>query len=89
MRDQQLSLSEQVMMRDVDGQVVLLDLRSGCYFTLDGSAVDILPVLLESASVGAALARLVAIIDVDEATLEADLVALIGELQTKGLVKLA
>ena len=77
------------MMRDVDGQVVLLDLRSESYFTLDGSAVEILPVLLESASVGAALARLVAIFDVDEATLEADLVALIGELQAAGLVKLA
>lgn len=76
------------MMRDVDGQVVLLDLRSESYFTLDGSGPEIMAALLAAASMDAALPPLLQALEVDEATLRADLQDLVEELREAGLIEL-
>lgn len=86
MFEQQVVLPDHVMMRDVDGQVVLVDLRSEAYFALDGSGVEIMQALLGSASIEAALQTLLTQLEVEEDELREDLQSLVEELIEAGLL---
>jgi hypothetical protein len=70
----------------VDEQVVVLELNAGRYYTLDPVGSRIWEALVECADVAAALQRLLDQFDVDETTLRRDLVRLIDEMVSSGLV---
>lgn len=82
-------IPDQVMARAVGDELVILDLASGTYFGLDGVGVVMWRVLSEGSSLADACAAVLAEYDVARETVEADLVALVGDLAAKGLVELA
>lgn len=81
--------SPQVLVQDVGGEAVLLDLASEQYFGLDPIGARIWALIGESAHLGAVHARLCQEFEVDPARLEQDLLVLVGELAGAGLVTVA
>ena len=81
-----IQLSSSALRRDIDGQSVLLDLQSEAYFALDDVGSDVLRVAQESPDFSHAIDVLLAIYDVDEATLRSDVHALLKSLKDEGLI---
>jgi len=88
--DGQIRIHPDVIWRDVDGEIVLLNVVTGQYFGLDeiGSRVWVLLQQDGEAGtpVGTLQARVLAEFDVDEPTAHADLTALIQQLLEQQLV---
>jgi hypothetical protein len=81
-----VTFSDEVLFQELEGETVLLDLRSGRYFILDDVGTRMWQVLHEHGDPAAARAVLVDEYDVDAETLEGDLAALISRLSDAGLV---
>lgn len=81
-----LRFIDQALITEVDGQAVLLDMRTERYFSLDGSGADILAVLREQHDWAHALDMLVAVFEVDREALDADIRALVESLQAADLI---
>lgn len=79
---------EGVVAREVDGEMVLLNLTSEQYYSLDRVGADMV-IRLTRASRDEALAALGRDYEVDAAVLEEDLDALVGELLEAGLLQQA
>jgi hypothetical protein len=79
-----------VVWRDVDGEVVLLNVVTGQYFGLDAVGSQVWILLQSAGSRGANLQALCGWVteafDVDSATAERDLTDLLGELLTQQLL---
>jgi len=79
-----------VVWRDVDGEIVLLNVASGQYFGLDEVGSRVWLLLQQDGEAGTAMTtlldRVVAEFDVDGPTAEADLTALIHQLLEQQLV---
>ena len=79
-----------VVWRDVDGEVVLLNVVTGQYFGLDSVGSTVWKLLLEHGDEGASLqaltARVIEIFDVDGPTAEGDLIALFTQLVDQQLI---
>ena len=82
-----LSIHPDVVWRDVDGEIVLLHVATGQYFGLDGAASRIWQ-LLDGAgmSVTALCDTLSTEYDVDRATVDTDVTALVADLVSHQLV---
>ncbi len=78
--------SEDVLVRALDGEAVLLDLGSGTYFGLNEVGARVWELLAEGSTVGAIRQALLAEFDVEEQVLEADVGALLAELEKRKLV---
>jgi hypothetical protein len=78
-----------VVLQDVEGESVLLNLNSEQYFALDEVGTRIWAALTAAASVQEAYEVLLAEFDVEPAVLRADIEALIGQLVENGLLELA
>ena len=78
----------QVVTRPLDDEMVLLNLDTETYFGLDEIGSRMLEVLRGSTTLAGAVAQLQSEYDVDEATLRADLEALLERLVSNGLVEL-
>ncbi|MDQ3895966.1 MAG: PqqD family protein [Actinomycetota bacterium] len=76
----------QVLYREVDGQMVLLNLETEQYFGLNEVGAQIVTRLTEQ-PLEQALARLTDDFDVDARTLHRDVDKLVGELMDAGLLK--
>ena len=85
--DNNVTLSDQVMMQEVGGEAVLLDLFSEQYFGLDPVGTRIWALLAESAQLRAVHVRLCEEFDADADLIAADLIALTQALAGAGLVK--
>ena len=81
--------SPQVLVQDVSGEAVLLDLASEQYFGLDPVGARIWALIGEVSLLGDVHERLCRDFDVDPARLEHDLLALVDELSGAGLVTVA
>lgn len=81
-----VSHSSQVMVQDVGGEAVLLDLASEQYFGLDPVGARIWTLIGEAAHLGSVHARLCEEFAAEPGRLEQDLLALVGELAGAGLV---
>lgn len=75
-----------VLIQQVGGESVLLDLRSEQYFGLDPVGTRMMTLINEAGSVAAALDRLAEEYDVDRSTLEADALALLADCTAQGLL---
>ena len=79
--------SEEVVTREVGGELVLLDLNSGQYFGLDPVGARIWELLSEQPrSLGNLCDAIEAEFDAPRTTIEADLIALVGGLKEQELI---
>ena len=83
---QQVTAPDDVLVRVLDGEAVILNLDSESYFGLDEVGTRMWTLLTESASIQAAYDVLASEYEVEPAQLKTDLVDLICQLQENGLV---
>lgn len=81
-----ITLAPDVLIQELAGESVLLNLNSEEYFGLDDIGTRMIAVLNESDSVAIAQAQLLQEYEVEPAQLSQDLRSLIRELQTHGLI---
>ncbi len=86
--DSRLTLPDHVLLNELDGESVLLNLETEAYFGLDAVGTRMLRLATSSTSVEAAVPVLLAEYDVEETQLRRDLLALLDELLANGLVAL-
>lgn len=86
--DDRLTLPDSVLLNELDGESVLLNLQTEAYFGLDEVGTRMLRLATSLASVEATVPALLAEFDVDEARLRQDLLTLLDELLANGLVAL-
>lgn len=86
--DQRLRVADEVAVRELDGELVLLHYGSEHYFGLDEVGARMWEVLSQAPSIGAGVTTLLEEFDVDEATLRTDVAALVASLVDGGLVAL-
>jgi|SRR5690554_2081717 len=80
-------LSESTLVRELEGESVLLDLVSEQYFSLDEVGAAVLSTLLNASSMDEAVAALLLEYDVDADELRADIQELISALAEAGLIE--
>lgn len=80
-------VSPDVLEQELDGETVLLDLRSDNYFGLDEVGTRVWQLLRDGKDSEAIVARMVDEFDVEIGQLRQDLEALLGELSGAGLIK--
>ena len=78
--------SRDVVVRELDGEAVLLDLAHGTYFGLDEVGTRVWQLLTEHMRLESVFAAMLEEYDVAPATLERDLIDLVGELTANGLL---
>ena len=83
---QQVSVSDRVVFRDLGGEAILLNLDSGQYYGLDEVGSRVWDLLVRQSSLSTICDRLVDEYDVDTRTLENDILSLVGDLARHGLV---
>ena len=81
-----ISVPEDVLSREVEQEMVLLNLQTECYYGLEEVGTRIWQLLTEHKDAEKALAVLLEEYDVDEATLRKDLAELIDRLVASGLL---
>ena len=86
-RRRSVRAAESVLVKEMDGEAVLLDLASETYFGLDRTAFRIWSALTSCPTVEAALEDLAREYEVDGPVLAADVLNLLETLERKGLVR--
>ena len=81
-----LRAADDVIFRELAGEAVILDLKSGLYYGLDEIGTRFWTLLMDGGDVGTAVAALLAEYDVDEERLRADVDRLLSDLVSKKLV---
>jgi hypothetical protein len=81
-----LSVPEHVLVRDLDGESVVLSLETEKYFGLDEVGTRMWTLLTRADTIQSAYDSLLAEYDVDPDQLRADIERLIGELSEQGLL---
>jgi len=87
--DQHAQRSDDVLVQEVGGEAVLLDLSSEKYFGLDPVGTRIWALLGEYSHLQSVHDRLCAEYDAEPDRIAADLLALVGKLAEAGLVEVA
>ena len=77
-----------VLINEIAGESVLLNLDGGRYFGLDDVGTDMWKALTTSRSIEQALAQLTELYDAEASVLKTDLESLVNRLAEHGLVKL-
>lgn len=80
-----IAINPNVIFREMDGEAVLLRLDAGIYYGLDPVGTRVWGLLGEVGSLRRVYDALLKEFDVDAATLEQDLLRLVGDLCTNGL----
>lgn len=88
-RARKVTVPDGVLLREIEGESVLVNLDRGRYYGLDDVGTRLYQLLTGSPDVGAAFEAALAEFDVDSATLEQDMADLIGELAAEGLVEVS
>lgn len=84
---QKVEFSDTVFAQEVDGEMVLLDMKSENYFGLDSVGTDIWQAIEEKKVLQDVLDTLVEQYDVEEEVLRKDLISFVEKLQESGLVE--
>lgn len=83
-----VEISPDVLYQEVNGESVLLDLKSESYFGLDATGTRIWQLMQESQGLQGAYEVMLSEFDVDRDQLRQDISKLLGELSGAGLVSL-
>jgi len=86
--NQKITISQEVLSQEVDGETVLLDLQSENYFGLDEVGTRIWQLLQEKKNLQEVFDALFEEYDVEEQQLEKDMKEHIGKLVETGLIHL-
>jgi hypothetical protein len=81
-------MSDDVVFRELEGEAVLLDMRSGTYFGLDTVGTRIWQLVGQYGALATVLEEIVHEFDVDADVAQRDLVRLVQELADRGLVEI-
>ncbi len=81
-------ISDQVLVRHLEGETVLLDLRSQHYFGLDEVGTRIWQLLVEHGETGAVVEAMVEEFEVERSQVERDLEVFLSRLEAAELVTL-
>jgi hypothetical protein len=81
-------ISPEVLCQEVNGEMVLLDLRSEFYFGLDATGTRIWQLLQSGLSVQELVKKMMDEFNVDKETLESDVNVLLAKLLDAGLVRI-
>ena len=81
-------LESDVVWRDLDGEIVILNLATGHYYGLEGTANRMWPLLVEHGATEKVVEAMQAEYDVDAAELERDIAGLVQELALRSLVQI-
>lgn len=84
-----VSIPEDVLFRELDGEAIILNLAKGVYFGLDVVGTRIWMTLAESSSVRRAIEVMTAEYDVEPAVAAQDVLDLVSELRDQGLIQVA
>ena len=87
--DWKVRIPDDVLVSQLDGESVLLKLKSECYFGLDEIGTRIWDLLLSSESIQRAYEALVTEYDEDPDKLRADLTELVDSFVEQGLIEVA
>ncbi len=86
---QRVSIPDNVMLRELEGESVILDLDSESYFGLDEVGTRMWQLVSESPSIQVTFEALAEEYEVEPETLREDLSELIGTLLDRGLIEVA
>ena len=86
--DTRVAVSPEVMLQEIDGEAVLLDLKSESYFGLDAVGTRIWRLVEQDGHLKNVHSAMLAEYEVDSARLEHDLQELISRLVEAGLVNI-
>jgi len=86
---QRVAIPDNVMLRELEGESVILDLDSESYFGLDEVGTRMWQLVTESPSIQVAFEALAEEYEVEPETLREDLGELIGTLLDRGLIEVA
>jgi hypothetical protein len=81
-----IKIAEDVVFRELSGELVILSLSSGEYFGLDAIGTKVWKLLLDGSSVEKVVDTLVLEFDIDRETLRSDVDALVKQLVDRGLI---
>ena len=81
-----VTIPEHVLTRNLDGELVMLNLENERYYGLDDIGTHCWEALETSANLAQAGARLAAVFDASEDTILADLIELVSDLTNEGIV---
>lgn len=79
--------SQDLVTRDVDGEVVILDVRSSRYLSVTGVGVHLLELLARDRAADELVASVVEDYDVDPTVAEHDVTAFLADLRAAGLIE--
>ena len=85
--DQSFDVPLHVVARELDGDMVLLDIESGLYFSLNKVGARLWSHLLDGATLATARDGMLNEFDVEAAVLEADILGLVNQLQDAKLIE--
>ena len=85
--ESKISVPEGVLFRDMEDEALLLNLETGNYYGLDGAGVRMWSLLTQQGQVELAYKTLLDQYDVSEELLLKDLLRLVDELASQGLVQ--
>jgi hypothetical protein len=78
--------AESVVHETVDGEVIVIDLASGSYYSLSGSGPEVWQMLSDGTSAAEACAALMARFEAEPEAVEAAVTALLSELEENALI---
>ncbi len=84
--NQKLSISENALAQEVNGEIVILHFESELYYTLDAVGSKFWQLFTDSDSVETVMQQLVKIYTVDEVALRRDVTKFVEELVEEGLL---
>jgi len=84
-----VTIDPDVTFRELDDEIVILNLETGVYFGLDRVGARIWRLIEDHGSLGTVLSALRSEYDTTPAVLEHDLLELVGDLCAKGLTRVA
>ena len=85
--DDRVRVNPDVLYKELDGEAVLLDLKSGTYFGLDPIGTAVWQALVQHTFARPAIPGLLDAYDVEVSVLEADVVNLLNDLSANHLIE--
>lgn len=84
--EKSVSIPDDVLVRIVDGEAVVLNLKTEYYFGLDDTSTEFWHAIEEAATLEDAIVALLEIFDVDEERLRSDFATFVDDLLENGLL---